>query len=76
MKEFQIDEMSAVKDDEIEIDLLELLRAYRKKLRACICGNQICDDTGLHIHVQYFDSYKRDDISFSVGFTDGQSADQ
>ena len=31
MKEFQTDEMSAVKDDEIEIDLLELLRAYRKK---------------------------------------------
>lgn len=47
MKEFQIDEMSAVKDDEIEIDLLELLRAYRKSgsrfSLPCYCAE------GLHL---------------------------
>lgn len=42
MKEFQIDEMSAVKDDEIEIDLLELLRAYRKKWKQILLAMLLC----------------------------------
>ena len=42
MKEFQIDEVSAMKDDEIEIDLLELLRAYRKKWKQILLAMLLC----------------------------------
>lgn len=44
MKEFQIDEVNAAKDtdDYVEIDLLELLRAYRKKWKQILLAMLLC----------------------------------